>query len=61
MRVSKGDLPSTRPTVDSLPGDVFNLPREQREELFVSMIESLFDGVVVTDPQGLVLYLNSSM
>ena len=41
--------------------DLFNLPLEQREELFVSMMESLFDGVVVTNPQGRVLYLNPPM
>ena len=42
-------------------GRVFDLPLEQREEFFFSVLENLFDGVLVTDPAGHVLYLNAPM
>ena len=50
-----------QPGSNQLWDDVFGLASEQREELFVSMVESLFDGLVVTDPEGRVLHLNAAM
>jgi PAS domain S-box-containing protein len=46
---------------DQRSGERFDLPLEQRGELFYSVLECLFDGVIVTDPQGRILYLNAPM
>ena len=61
MSPGSHNVSSARKAAESPSKDLFDLPSEQRGELFTSMVESLFDGVVVTNPQGRILHLNPRM